>query len=333
MKEEILGDFHTKTLDRLPVGAAHSFAATGTPTSARSPGHVLPAIAIGIAPGQGSGHGRYRRAVRVQDRKIRLDRLNTYFAAVTAGEVEVVSIGKLKSHMAGGRWYRRMQRPLRPGCSIGHYQVGAGTLGCFVTPVEPGPVGTDYILSNNHVLADCNRGTLGDSIYQPGQLDAGRDGLSEVGRLAKFIPIISKGDNTVDCAYAVLNRGVTALPGSLGTDRTLRGLGSEYDTNRVYKIGRTSGLTEGIITAFEVDQIDVDMPTGAHRFVNQIEISGLDKPFSKPGDSGSLVFDDHGLGIGMIFAGTDAGGSLTNGVAYANPLGRVLDQLNVRLVV
>ena len=50
-------------------------------------------------------------------------------------------------------------RPARPGISIGHYQITAGTLGCLVQ--RNGQV---FILSNNHVLANSNAGQLGDAI-------------------------------------------------------------------------------------------------------------------------------------------------------------------------
>lgn len=262
---------------------------------------------------------------------MKLDWLNAYFADRAKGDVEVVAIGKLRSQ-SGRRWYRTIQRPLRIGCSIGHYAVGAGSLGCFVVPND-GPETADFLLSNNHILANCNEAVPGDAIYQPGRLDAGRDGLSEAARLRHFIPLRSDAQNEADCAYAEVNQPIHALKSFMGADRVLRGLGSVYEAGRAYKFGRTTGLTEGQLTALEVDEISVDMPTGRHRFVNQIELSGVTSPFSKPGDSGSVVFDDNGMAFGLVFAGTEAGGRFKQGVTYANPLDRVLDLLNVRLVV
>ena len=54
------------------------------------------------------------------------------------------------------------------GVSIGHPNIGAGTLGCLV---EKG--GNHYILSNNHVLANSNDATPGDPVIQPGQEEGG----------------------------------------------------------------------------------------------------------------------------------------------------------------
>ena len=47
-------------------------------------------------------------------------------------------------------------RPVHCGVSIGHMNISAGTLGCLVE-IE----GNRYALSNNHVLANTNAGTLG----------------------------------------------------------------------------------------------------------------------------------------------------------------------------
>ena len=74
-------------------------------------------------------------------------------------------------------------RPARPGVSIGHYQITAGTLGCLVQ--RDGQV---YILSNNHVLANSNAGQLGDAIYQPGPYDGGGS-ADQIGTLEQFIPV------------------------------------------------------------------------------------------------------------------------------------------------
>ena len=81
-------------------------------------------------------------------------------------------------------------RPARPGCSIGHYQITAGTFGCLVKR------GTQvYILSNNHVLANSNAAQLGDAIWQPGKYDGGAS-ADQIGTLEQFIPIGFPGDPT-----------------------------------------------------------------------------------------------------------------------------------------
>jgi len=66
-------------------------------------------------------------------------------------------------------------RPLIPGYSIGHYKITAGTLGAIVDRN-----GEKLILSNNHVLANCNDANVGDSIIQPGSYDGGTEKVAEL---------------------------------------------------------------------------------------------------------------------------------------------------------
>ena len=79
-------------------------------------------------------------------------------------------------------------RPARPGCSIGHYQITAGTLGCLVKRGDQ-----VYILSNNHVLANSNAAQLGESIWQPGKYDGGTS-ADQIATLEQFIRIGFPGD-------------------------------------------------------------------------------------------------------------------------------------------
>jgi len=51
------------------------------------------------------------------------------------------------------------------GASAGHFDTIGGTLGCFVTMMNDGDH-SPRILSNNHVLANENRGKSGDDIVQ-----------------------------------------------------------------------------------------------------------------------------------------------------------------------
>jgi len=64
----------------------------------------------------------------------------------------------------------------------------------------------------------------------------------------------------------------------------------------------------------------------------EIESSTGD-PFSRGGDSGSLVVADGGLAFGLLFAGSDTGGSNGLGLTYANPIQTVLDAFDAELVV
>ena len=192
------------------------------------------------------------------------------------------------------------------------------------------------ILSNNHVLADENRGKRGDAILQPGPMDEGENPADKVATLSQLIQLNKTRPNFVDCAIAALDEGIKLNATTLADLGSLVGLGDGVlsDNEKVSKVGRTTGLTHGVITAFELDNVVVGYGIGELRFDQQIEIEGEGSlPFSRGGDSGSLIVDYALRGIGLLFAGGDHGGSNGQGLTYANPLRTVLDALKVSLLL
>ncbi len=81
-------------------------------------------------------------------------------------------------------------RPVPGGISIGHFDITAGTLGCWVKRGAE-----TYLLSNNHVIANSNDARRGDSILQPGPIDGGERPGDVITTLAEFIPIFFPGDD------------------------------------------------------------------------------------------------------------------------------------------
>lgn len=61
--------------------------------------------------------------------------------------------------------------PVTAGTSVGHKDITCGTLGGFVKKVPDD--GHTYIISNNHVFANCNDAEIGDECYWPGPADGG----------------------------------------------------------------------------------------------------------------------------------------------------------------
>ena len=171
-------------------------------------------------------------------------------------------------------------RPARPGISIGHYQITAGTLGCLVQ--RDGQV---YILSNNHVLAKVNSLALGTSILQPSIPDGGRKGEDEVAELLRVVPIEFDGlPNLVDAAIAKL------VPAGREQDRAgifdcgepsrqVKSLQSEPNPvllpgMDVFKTGRSTCHTAGRIRAINVNNYLVDIGFGVARFEDRNERTG-----------------------------------------------------------
>ena len=180
------------------------------------------------------------------------------------------------------------------------------------------------------VLANENRRRPGDAILQPGAYDRGRNPADVIGALVKAVRLKTRGSNLVDCAVASVKdtirynetalRGLGRLAGS-GGPVSVEGLA-------LAKAGRTTGVTRGRVTAFELDNLVVGYDVGNLRFDDQIEIEGTgDHPFSDGGDSGSLIVDEDMLGVALLFAGGDQGGANGQGLTYANPLATILAAL------
>jgi hypothetical protein len=103
---------------------------------------------------------------------------------------------------------------------------------------------------------------------------------------------------------------------------------------KVAKVGRTTGLTHGRVTAFELDNVVVGYDLGNLRFDNQIEIEGAEAgPFSQGGDSGSVIVDEELKAVALLFAGGDQGGTNGQGLTYASPIHKVLEVLAVELAL
>ena len=218
-------------------------------------------------------------------------------------------------------------RPLVRGSSVAHANVTAGTIGAFVRLADADGV---HVLSNNHVLAASDRGEAGDAVLQPGPADGGSDD-DRIGTLAFAVPLDASRPNLVDAAVAKVDDDIEVDPAAHDGAVT-EVIAPEAVRGRVRKIGRTTGVTRGQISAFEVDGLQVGYDTGVFAFDNQIEVEGVLGLFSAGGDSGSLITTENDrLGVGLLFAGSTTGGPGGTGVTYANPLGEVLAALDATL--
>ncbi|HEX8071588.1 MAG TPA: hypothetical protein VF546_16660 [Pyrinomonadaceae bacterium] len=230
---------------------------------------------------------------------------------------------------------RLRQRPFGAGVSVAHRDVTAGTIGYFCRSTAAGDDPDDiFILSNNHVLANVNAGTPGDEILQPGPADGGVS-ADHVANLHRFKRVRLGGDvpNLVDAAIARL------LPNSEHQASICRigavtGTARGTEDMRVRKHGRTSGLTDGVITDESVNQLvgmDHSDPSVVALFRDQmrVERAGASVVFGLGGDSGSLVVNaENRRAVGLYFAGPD------NGIyGLANHIGDVLDQLQIELII
>lgn len=325
----------------IPVHLQKTFAAKrGATTSAAvamaaSQWRTTPSYFLGVAK---KGKRGYSLAVRLQDRALEKSSLVEEITARAKGEVDVRYVGKIRARAIAKAqsavWYRSKQRPLLIGSSVGFLGNGfiiAGTLGCFV---RSGNSSALYILSNNHVLADENRYKKGGTIVQPGTLDGGTPTSDRVATLSRFVKLDGAVTNLVDCAIAKLTTGIDAKIATLKGIGTLSGVISRNlgANDIVHKVGRTTGVRRGKVTAVELDGVTVEYEMGVVSFDDQVEIEGSGtKSFSDAGDSGSLIVDDEFKAAALLFAGGDHGGSNGKGLTYGNPIAAVLKALKVKL--
>lgn len=234
---------------------------------------------------------------------------------------------------------KRRMRPARSGVSIGNVRVTAGTLGSVVYDFLPGAsvdppgpgLGTParfYVLSNNHVLADCNRAQPGSSILQPGAYDGGTDPDDRLATLDRFIPIqfapqipVERHNNVVDCALGAVDfQDATREQHFSGAPRAWRRKANVSVGDLVKKTGRTTNISFGRIMATDVT-IDVGYGTaGTARFMDQV----LTTCISAGGDSGSLVTSLDNVATGLLFAGSSV-------VTVANHIENVRALLRVEI--
>lgn len=244
---------------------------------------------------------------------------------------------------------RNRHRPAVPGVSCGHREISAGTLGCLVRRGEQ-----VFILSNNHVLANTNRGRKGDLIIQPGRYDGGTLD-DQIASLEEWVPLntgvqeatcpwakwivgllnalakatgsdsrvtaLRQGpvENQVDCAIARPLSLDLIKPDILGSS-VPKGVGIGKLGMQVQKTGRTTGHTVGKITQIDVT-VQVDYDGQMVNFVDQFMATGM----STGGDSGSAVLDMEGSVIGLLFAGSEL-------ATLINPIQLVLQALQIEIV-
>jgi hypothetical protein len=234
--------------------------------------------------------------------------------------------------------HRMKLRPSPCGISVGHYQITAGTIGALARGRSGARRNRLFILSNNHVLANTNAGPINAPILQPGPFDGGVNPRDRIAVLERFVPInfASGATNYVDCATGwavsslVRREFVRIVNGQPAFFRVGGGAAAPSVGRVVGKSGRTTQLTQGRITAVGVT-VNVNFGGGrVGTFKDQFSVVSTTNgaQFSAGGDSGSLIWgwDARRTPIGLLFAG---GG----GVTFANRIDRVLNALDISLVV
>ncbi|MGB9825660.1 MAG: hypothetical protein ACPLRU_03205, partial [Desulfofundulus sp.] len=225
----------------------------------------------------------------------------------------------------------------QPGISIGHYRISAGTFGAVV---KDRATGEPLILSNNHILANATdgkdgRAAIGDPILQPGPYDGGQ-ARDRIGTLLRFSPLLRsvqetecpvaeamvkagnmlvhlvrphyqlkmfqyyRGANIIDAAVARPD-SPDIIDGEILEIGKVEGVARATPGQEVMKSGRTSGVTEGSVTAVGVT-LEVEIGNNEKGWFTDQVVTDM---ISRPGDSGSLVLDREKRAVGLLFAGSE----------------------------
>ena len=201
-----------------------------------------------------------------------------------------------------------------------------GTLGSLVSRG-----GTQYILSNTHVLARSDAAAIGEGIVQPGLIDANCDSTQTTGvaNLTQFANLEteshSASSSNVDAAIAQVLTGSVDSAGNIlylggttdangvpvpGAPHSGTGLAATVNMS-VAKSGRSTGLTCSTVLAVNIDasiQYTKNCDGSGTPFTvvynNQVDVAGGD--FSAEGDSGSLIVSQTTADpVALLYGGSD----------------------------
>ena len=237
----------------------------------------------------------------------------------------------------GGASHQTLQNPpVKLGTSGGNANnisnafCCSGTLGSLVTNGA-----TNYILSNNHVLADTDQAVRGEDISQPGLIDVGCN-ASKAQAVAHFFYAPQLGTANVDAAIADVATGPSGSP-MVDTTGAILDIGIPSSTTAgpavnmgVAKSGRTTGLTCAAIGSVSTN-VSVQYQKGCNSgkkflvtYTNQVVINS--SSFSAGGDSGSLIVaSSTAQPVALLFAGSSS-------TTIGNPISDVAAALGVSFV-
>ncbi|KGM98500.1 serine protease [Clostridium botulinum] len=216
-------------------------------------------------------------------------------------------------------------RPVQCGYSIGPVGVNIyGTLGCLVKNKREKAV---YVLSASHALNPLGKVSFGTPIVQPGVLDGGSIRNDVIANLIRsttiqYISLFSKPVNTVDAAVAKVSdiSLVSTTMAIVGKD--VKQIAPPKIGEKVFKVGRTTGYTEGHITETDVTQI-IDSSGKKALFKDQIAADVK----SDKGDSGSVLLNENMNPIGLLM-----GTSQSTVYSVFNDMKKVTSALNIEII-
>lgn len=249
------------------------------------------------------------------------DEIPPYINNIPTDVIEVGHLTKLG--------YKGRVRPIKPGYSISHPKVTAGTLGGIFLDRD----GDTVVLSNNHVLANENKAKIGDIILQPSVSDTfgdigfygWKEPISNLPYFATLKDMVKLSDNNIqDSAIAKIHERFIAKKlidfNYPDINKPMKGFTDPAVGMKVQKFGRTSGHTISNIIGVKAS-FTISYDIGDITFEDCFVCQG----FSEPGDSGSIIFDENMNAVGLLFAGSAK-------VTLATPINHIIDRYGLSLV-
>ena len=251
------------------------------------------------------------------------------------------------------KYFKSLRTGIGIANPVGDYPglLSVGTLGFFLRDEA-----NAYLVSNNHVIGKSSdkagaKAVLGEAVVQPGTLDLtdielrlmpGEGDLVQQLRIAQVAAIVPLQFLTpkripVNRVGAAAAKLVTADRSRGDMDRLTFGGGIrgtwvyQADPNdpnkvlgdsRVFKVGRTTGCTEGVVTALAATAM-IDYGGRSAYFAGQLVVRPTPDNvgcFSGHGDSGSGVLNARHELVGLLFAGSQQ-------QTLVNPIAAVLAEL------
>jgi hypothetical protein len=240
----------------------------------------------------------------------------------------------------------RTQFERHVGTSVGHIRGSPGSVGCLVNIKSRS---TNYLAltSAAHVLSMLNRAEEGDPILFPGHPDGPNVLGNKVGTLANFTYLNHYSDNEnwadltnhEDIAVVKLEDpdkwpAANLVPNPKEASRrkkiseiVKKSQTLDYVGKKVFKAGRTSALTQGLLEVAAIGQFGIRLPDGRmYMYRDLLAIKGDgDRPFSLPGDSGALVYTEDFKALGFVVGGSET-------FSFACGAEQCLESVNATLV-
>ena len=224
--------------------------------------------------------------------------------------------------MADTTHYATLQGGVSMGPSrVVNGSIFAGTLGAIVVD---NVTNAHAALTNFHVACVDAGWHVGDRMVQPSRIDTGTVPMDEFGAINRATLSANVDGAVISIDAGRANACTIAEIGNVAGTKVAT-LGAN-----VRKRGRTTGLTYGSIDGISATvNINYGSTIGVRTLSNQVSVRAdttRNPLFSDHGDSGSVIVDDQGFVVALLFAGS---GTSTIG----NPIAAVLAELNISMCV